>query len=264
MAAWGCMLASGACWFALVAMQMSGRPLEALDWATITTVLGSTIFGRAWSVRALMALVLALIWPILRAGPRLQPGVSVLSVGIAGGLVAGLAWAGHANAEVGVDGWIHHASDAAHLLAAGAWLGGLAPLASLLRTLGSSSTRRDIDGCAETVVRFGNWAALSVAVLVLTGIANAYYLVPAPRALLETSYGNILLVKLLLFALMLAVAAANRTRLTRALLANERDDGARVDAARRLRRNVWLEQALGAGVILLVATLGVTPPPMRI
>jgi len=257
------MVISGACWLALVTIQMSGEPFGAMKASAIATVLGSTVFGQAWSVRALMALLLALIWPILRAGPRFQPEVSVLSVGIAGALLAGLPWAGHANAEVGADGLIHHAGDAAHLLAAGAWLGGLAPLASLLRTLGGSPTHRDVDGCAATVARFGNWAALSVAVLVLTGIANAYYLIPAPRALLETSYGNVLLAKLLLFALMLAIAAANRTRLTRVLLAKERDDGARVDAARRLRRNVWLEQALGAGVVLLVATLGVTPPPMR-
>lgn len=210
-----------------------------------------------------MALVLALFWPILRAGPPREPWVPVLSAGVTGALLAGLAWAGHANAELGAHGLIHHTSDAAHLLAAGAWLGGLAPLASLLRTLGGSPTTRDIDGCAEVAALFGNWAALSVGVLIVTGITNAYYIVPAPRALLETTYGNVLLAKLLLFAVMLALAAANRTRLTTALLAKDRDDRARVSAARRLRRNVWMEQVLGAGVILLVATLGVTPPPMR-
>jgi len=261
--AWAWMMISGACWLALVTIQMSGGPFAAIRTSALATVLGSTVFGQAWSVRALMALVLALIWPTLRADRPCRPRMSVLSVGIAGGLLASLAWAGHANVEVGADGWIHHANDAAHLLAAGAWLGGLTPLASLLGTLGRSPTRRDLDSCAATVLRFGNWAALSVAVLVLTGIANAYYLIPAPRALLETSYGNFLLGKLVLFALMLAVAAANRTRLTGVLVAHERDDGARVDAAWRLRRNVWMEQALGAGVILLVATLGLTAPPLR-
>ncbi len=262
--AWAWMVISGGCWLALVAMQMSGQPLdEALAPSTLSTVLGSTVFGQAWSARASMALVLALAWPILRAGPPRQPRLSVLSVGITGGLLAGLAWAGHANAEVGADGLLHHIGDAAHLLAAGAWLGGLAPLAALLRTLDGSPTAREIDACTEIARRFGNRAALSVGVLLLTGMANAYYLVPTPRALLETTYGNVLLAKLLVFALMLAVAAANRTRLIPVLLANERDIAPRVEAAWRLRRNVWMEQALGAAVLVLVAALGVAPPPMR-
>lgn len=262
-AAWALMVISGGCWLALVTVQMSGGPFGAVTASAIATVLGSTVFGQAWSVRALMALALALFWLILRAGPPHEPWVPVWSVGLTGGLLAGLAWAGHANAEVGADSLIHHTSDATHLVAAGAWLGGLAPLAALLRTLDGSPTTRDIDGCAEIAARFGNWAALSVGVLVLTGIANAYYLIPAPRALLESTYGNVLLAKLLLFALMVAIAATNRTRLTTMLLAKERDDASRSDAARRLKRNVGIEQALGAGVVVLVAVLGVSPPPMR-
>ena len=262
-AAWALIVISGACWLALVTAQMSGVSLDAITASAIAIVLGSTVFGQAWSLRALMALVLALFWLMLRSGPPREPWLPVLSVGVTSGLLASLAWAGHANAEVGAHGVIHHTSDAAHLLAAGTWLGGLAPLASLLKSVGGSPSPRNIDGCAEIAARFGNWAALSVGGLVLTGIVNACYLIPAPVALLETPYGNVLLVKLLLFVLMLAIAAANRTRLTTVLLADDHHDGARVDAARRLRRNVWMEQALGAGIVLLVATLGVTPPPMR-
>ena len=262
-AAWVSMLISGACWLALVTAQMSGEPLGAIKASAIATVLGSTVFGQAWLFRTLMALVLALFWLTLRAGRPRAPWMPVLCVGVASSLLAALAWAGHANAEVGADGLIHHTGDATHLLAAGVWFGGLAPLVALLGALNGSPTAREIDGCAEIAARFGNWAALSVGALVLTGIVNAYYLIPAPETLLATSYGYVLVVKVLLFVLMLAIAAANRTRLTAGLLASERDNGARVDAARRLRRNVWMEQALGAGVVLLVATLGVTPPPMR-
>ena len=262
--AWALMVISGACWLALMTGQMSGESLGAIKAAAIATVLGSTVFGQAWSFRALMTLVLALLWVILRRGPPRGPWLPVLSVGVVCVLLVGLAWAGHANSEVGAHGLIHHTSDATHLLAAGVWLGGLAPLAAVLGGLGASPTTREIDKCAEIAVRFGNWAALSVGVLVLSGIANAYYLIPGPGALPATSYGNILLAKLLLFALMLVVASVNRTRLTTAMLANEHDGRARVDAVRRLRRNVWVEQALGVGVVFLVATLGVTPPPMRI
>ena len=262
-AAWALMVISGAGWLALVTAQMSGVSLGAITASGTATVLRSTVFGQSWSVRALMALALPIFWLILRTGQPWGRWAPLLSLGATSGLLAGLAWAGHANAAVGVNGWIHHASDAAHLIAAGLWLGGLAPLATMLTAISRSPTNWEIDRGAALVERFGNWAALSVGAIVLTGIANAYYLVPAPAALLETAYGNVLLTKLFVFALMLAIAAVNRTRLTTALRATERDEGVRANAVKRLRRNVLVEQTLGAGVVLLVATLGVTPPPMR-
>jgi putative copper resistance protein D len=260
--AWACMMISGACWLALASMQMSGQSLaESLSPSTLATVLGSTVYGQAWSVRALLALALLIMWPTLRAD-RLLRRRWAACLAISGGLLAGLAFAGHANAEVGIDSWVHHAGDAAHLLAAGAWLGGLAPLAALLERLGRSPTTGAIDAGAEIAARFGNWAALSVGVLLLTGTLNAYYLLASPQALTDTPYGQLLLVKLLLFAVMLAIAAVNRTRWTAALRADRGDAATRAAAARRLRRNVLLEGSLAAGVIVLVATLGVTAPVM--
>jgi len=59
--AWASLVISGACWSALVAMQMSARPLAALDRPTIAAVLGSTVFGRAWVLRSVLALALAVM-----------------------------------------------------------------------------------------------------------------------------------------------------------------------------------------------------------
>ncbi len=263
--AWAAMAISGAFWLALVSVVMSGRPLGAATaYSDLALVLGTTTFGHAWSVRALLALGLAAMWPILHAAVLPRRRLAWLtSALISGALLASLAWAGHANIESGAGGWAHHTSDAAHLLAAGAWLGGLFALGAILGTLVRSSTARAIVECAELTVRFGNWAALGVGVIVVTGIVNACYLLPDVRALLETSYGNVLLLKLLVFSIMLAIAAVNRARLTARLRAETGSAAARVCAAGRLRRNVWVEQVLGAIVIVLVAALGVMPPPMR-
>jgi copper resistance protein D len=263
--AWVAMAISGACWLALVSVEMSGRPPgEAISYSDLALVLGTTTFGHAWSVRALLALGLAAMWAVLRAAPRPRRRLAwFTSVVISGALLASLAWAGHANVEVGPHSWAHHASDLAHLLAAGAWLGGLPALAALLSGLVRSPTDHAIDECAKLTARFGNRAALCVGVSVVTGIVNACYLLPDVPALLETPYGHLLLLKLLVFSLMLAIAAVNRTRLTAVMRAERGDAAARVVAAGRLRRNVGVEQALGAIVIALVAALGVTPPPMR-
>jgi putative copper resistance protein D len=263
-AAWACMLVSGACWFAFVSMQMSERPLAALDRATIAAVLGSTVFGRDWSIRVVLALALAAMWPILFAkeAPRRRRAQLACLI-VSGALLASLAWAGHANAQVGRNGVIHHVSDSVHLLAAGAWLGGLAPLASLLWKLQVESRDVALADWARGVTRFGDGAALSVGALVMTGLVNAYYLLPEPKALLETTYGKLLLFKIFVFLIMLGIAAENRRRLTPALNASGGCQSINIAAVRVLRRNVLLEQALGALVILLVAALGVSPPTMK-
>jgi putative copper resistance protein D len=246
----------------LVAVQMSGRPLEALDWATITTVLGSTIFGRAWVLRAVLALALAGMSPVLLIKTPPRPWALVATI-ISGALLGSLAWSGHANAQVGPDGVIHHLNDLMHLLAAGAWLGGLAPLAAVLRQVNAVSNRRALAICAKTVTRFGNAAAFCVGALVMTGIVNACYLLPDWSSLVQTTYGRLLLFKICAFLIMLAIAGVNRKRLTPALNRSNGRPSSTTGAAQSLRRNVFLEQVLGALVILLVAALGVSPPPMR-
>lgn len=258
---WLVVVVSGVCWLALISAQMTRAGLvAAIDPATLLRVLEATTFGQSWSLRMGLALALLVLWQLLRKPLPQRNGALGAAVALSGGLLAGVAWAGHANAEDGLDGLAHHASDALHLLAAGVWLGGLAPLADILGRLGDAPTNPALDRCTDVAARFGNWAALSVAALLLSGVVNAYYLLHVPQALLATTYGNLLLAKLLVFALMLIIAAANRTRLTAALLRHKGDAVARADAARRLRRNVRMEQALGAGVLVLVAALGITAP----
>jgi putative copper resistance protein D len=242
---------------------MSGRPFaEAVTPSALANVLADTVFGQAWSLRAVLALALLGLWLGWLEGSERPGSAWLLAALVAGALLASLAWAGHANAEIGVEGWIHHACDAAHLLAAGAWLGGLAPLAAVLGRLGGGPASHEARRCARIAARFGNLAAGCVGVLVATGIVNAYFLLPTPLSLVDTAYGKLLLAKILLFAAMLAIAAVNRMRLTPALGAARDDPGLAGSAARRLRRNVWIEQALGFAVILIVAALGITPPPM--
>jgi putative copper export protein len=58
---------------------------------------------------------------------------------------------------------------------------------------------------------------VAVATLVGTGVINGWFLVGSPSNLIEQPYGPILLLKLLLFTGMLALAAVNRFWLVPAL-----------------------------------------------
>ena len=102
-----------------------------------------------------------------------------------------------------------------------------------------------------------------VAILVATGLVNSGFLVgwPGLQHLWASLYGQLLTVKLVLFAGMLAMAAANRFRLTPALGQALGDAMPTAEAIAALRKSVALETAAAFGVVALVAWFGTLAPP---
>ena len=78
---------------------------------------------------------------------------------------------------------------------------------------------------------------------------------------LGTSYGKLLIVKLLLFAGMLGLAGVNRFLIVpKLIIANDAGSASRLI---RLRRHIVGEQALGFLVILIVSVLGMMQPAIN-
>jgi putative copper export protein/mono/diheme cytochrome c family protein/peroxiredoxin len=240
-------LLSGLLWLSVEAVRMSGLPpASALSHGTLGTVLGETLFGRVWVVRFVLAVALG---ATLFTGRR--AALDATRASLAAALLASLAFAGHAAAERGTDRIVHLSADAAHLLAAGAWVGALLPLAHLL------SRAHALELAERATRRFSIMGIACVSVLVLTGTVSAWYTVGSVPGLFGTGYGRVLLVKLALFAAMLVLAAANRLRWTPRLRAA---GGEPALALKRLRRNAIAETSLGAAVLGVVGLLGVTVP----
>src|SRR5262249_9161373 len=243
-------LLSGLAWLAVEAVRMSGLPpASALNRATLGTVLAETLFGRVWMVRFVLA---AALGAMLFRGRRAV--LDTTRALLAAALLASLAFAGPAAAERGSDRVVHLAADIAHLLAAGAWLGALLPLAHLL------SRAHALELAERATGRFSIMGIACVSVLVLTGTISAWYTVGSVPGLFGTDYGQVLLAKLALFAAMLALAAANRVRWTPRLRAAGGEAGL---ALRRLRRNAIGEASLGVAVLGVVGILGVTVPALH-
>ena len=117
---------------------------------------------------------------------------------------------------------------------------------------------------AEEALRgFSFVGTIIVALLILTGTVNGWFLVgPGNIASLgQSTYGLLLIAKLLLFAGMLGLAALNRYRLTPALAqAIEEEDAPRAQAL--LRASLVVEGGLAIVILGLVAWLGTLSPPM--
>jgi putative copper resistance protein D len=171
------------------------------------------------------------------------------------GFLAAIAFTGHAGATPGVVGDLHLASDIVHLVAAGAWLGGLPPFMLLLATAERSADAAWTDAAAVATRRFSLVGTASVVALAVTGTANTWILVGGPAGLAATDYGRLLALKICLFAAMVGVAAFNRLHLTPRLAAP--------GTVRRLRHNSLIETGLGLLVIAIVSTIGTMAPEIH-
>jgi putative copper resistance protein D len=236
-------LAALTAWLALEATMMSGESIgAALFDGTLGTVLRETRFGTLSLVRAtlMLGLVVTLLWRnrIARDAATLLAGTALILTTATG----------HAGAEDGPGGDVHLAADMLHLLAAGAWLGGLLPFAA---AMARPMSLAQADAEAR---RFSRLGLVCVGAILATGSINAWFLVGNGPALVGTVYGRLLLAKIALFLAMVGIAAINRYRLTPLI----RDAGAGALAA--LRRNSVVEAALGLAILLIVAVLGTLPP----
>ncbi|CAL9490531.1 copper resistance protein CopC [Streptomyces werraensis] len=139
-----------------------------------------------------------------------EPDKRDLTFGLAlGGTVvaAGLAasWAMSEHASQGLQAGVAMPVDVVHLLAVAAWLGGLtALLVALYRAPVETPVGRD------AVRRFSRLAFGSVVTLAVTGVYQSWRQLGSWSAFTDTRYGQLLLVKIALVAVMVAVAFLSR------------------------------------------------------
>jgi putative copper resistance protein D len=230
------------------AAAMAGSPAAAVDYAAVSAVLLETRFGRVWCWHLLLAAILVLA--CLGRHAR-RPVVLFLSLG----LLASLGWVGHAAMDDGSTRIAHELNQTVHLLTAGLWLGGLAPLAWVLRQAPRQPGDFEISLARDALRNFSHMGHVAVALIALTGAINTLLLVGSLDVMFDTSYGRLLAFKILLFLAMVVVALINRLRLAPRI-------SGEVSALRALGRTVALEQGLALAVLAIVSILGTWPPAL--
>jgi putative copper resistance protein D len=259
-------IVSGIVWFWIVLARMTGGSLwEMPRIDSIGVAITQTQFGRLWTWRLGLMLLFTTANVFARRKCRtfLWSSRAWQYVGliIATTLLASITWAGHAGATIGDERPIHLTADAAHLIAAGLWPGGLLPLTLLLVRATRSREPSLLSASGAITRRFSAVSLLVVAALAATGLTNSYFLVGSLPALVTTTYGRLLVMKLFLFSIMIGFGACNLLRFKPQLaLANEQNAN-QCDALRKLMRNVIAELCIGTLIVLIVGALGATPPP---
>ena len=160
----------------------------------------------------------------------------------------------HAAAASG-SGWAV-AADFAHLVAAAVWAGGLIFLALLLFQLHHQRTLPDPDWMVLLLTRYSLSAQIAVFILALTGLFGSFVQLPDASSLFTTTYGRVLLIKLVIVAAILALAYFNNRAVKRA-----QDTVARTSELSRFTRRVAAEAGMAAVLFISVAVLVQTPTP---
>lgn len=173
-----------------------------------------------------------------------RPGklAAVLGLLVAG---AALALSGHASAAA--PQWLMRPMVFLHATAIAAWIGALIPLGLALR--------HGDAGAIASLRRFSRFIPYAVGLLIVAGIVLAVVQVEQPMALIDTAYGQVFLIKLLLLVGLFILAALNRWSLT----APTEAGGA--GARRRLVRSITVETTIVLMIFGAVATWRFTPPP---
>jgi copper transport protein len=235
--------------------------------AIMSTSYGAYLLARA----VLLALALLVLLGAARASglpwrrgsslaePPLRPLTSrvLLLLGLA--YLGALALSGHA-ATVPHMTLTAVVLDWLHLVAMTVWIGGMAAIALLL--VPARGGRGDL---LDLLDRFSPAAYVAVGALAATGLFNAQTRLSGPALLTSTLYGQLLLIKLALVAVLMAVSATHvfwtRPRLRRALSGAAQPPGpALTRGFASLAARLRFEPALGALLLLCVALMQQVAP----
>jgi len=235
-------LASALLSLCFVTGEMTGDFAIGFAPSAMATVVTSTAYGHVFLLRAVLLIGLALLC--------LGSGRNAMKAIVAGGALALLGLTSHAAAAGSPRfEYLRAAIDALHLLCAGFWIGGLAVLVpELLPRIG------DTVRLVALLRLFSRWGAASVAVLVAAGTANAVLILDVPGMRWSDTYATWLAVKIVLAALMVALALSNRFGVLPALARGDAEAGDTIPLT------VLAELGAALLILLIVGFLGVIAP----
>jgi copper transport protein len=183
------------------AYAIGGSLGDAVDPGVIADELG-TRTGRAWIARLLLLAVAAWLLPRLR---RWDATVG-RAVAVAGGLALLVTVTVTGHAVSGDHVALAFVTDVVHLSGVSVWLGGLVVLVAALLV-----PTDEVDAAVAVVDRFSQVAFGAVLAIVVSGVVQGWRQVGGYDALFDTTYGRLLVVKVLVVGAMLVAAGFSRS-----------------------------------------------------
>ncbi|MBA3275074.1 MAG: CopD family protein [Chloroflexia bacterium] len=220
----------------------------------IVNTLGQTRYGHLWLLRIGLIVVLGLVlaacgWWFMKRR-QVEGGIAWI---VAAAVALPFSLIAHASAQTS-GRFFAIAADAAHLVAASIWAGGIALLvAVLLPGLRRLDPERRRLVLRRLLPRFSTLALICMAVIGVTGFYAGWLHVGNWTALTTTPYGRALMVKLGLLLVILILAGINLLVITRKLVAQEREGA---EGSVWTSRLGWTVTGELIAIVVLLAAVG--------
>ncbi|MFE6137157.1 copper resistance CopC/CopD family protein [Bacillus sp. NPDC057893] len=218
--------------------------LEAFDPLLLKETLQLSVFGYVWKTQMVLISMLMIVTYFAVKREKLSSfKVWSLPIVLFIGLLVMKAFNSHAYGSKFKD--VAVVMDFLHLFAASLWIGGLSSIILLLRKEDDKWTKY-----WDAIKRFSPWATGAVIVLLITGLFNSTFFIPAIHSLFDTKYGLALLTKILLFVCMGILGIFHYVK-------------GRMGAQKKLGATLKVEFIVGMIVFVIVAFMtNVQTPPM--
>ena len=235
-------LASALLCVCFVGGEMAGDPMAGFQPQVIGSVVGDTFYGHVFVVRLALLIGLALL--------SRADGAFVWKALLSGAALAALGLTSHAAAS-GTPRYetARAAIDALHIIAGGFWVGGLIVLLPEVWR-----RPRNTEQLVGLLSLFSRWGVVSVAVLVTAGTLNGVFILGQQGMPWNGTYVTLLAGKIVLAAMMIALALTNRFGVLPALARGEDE------AQETIPLTVSAELGAAVAILVIVGFLGLTAP----
>ena len=220
-------------------------------------VVSHSQFGTIWLWRLAAIVVMAAIW---FGGTRRELGQRGAVLMLAAGIVVAITIS--ATSHAGDEGLLTRGNliNSLHICAGASWGGAVIAYLALLRRMSRHGFNEDIAGSATGL---STLATVALAVVIPSGIYNAWEHIPELADLWQSGYGNTLLVKLVLVGVMMTIGALNRFRVIPDMLRSIRTGATRPRPASRFIRVLSIDMTVFILLMACAAALGLQGPPMH-
>lgn len=248
--------------FAALALQTSSvtdtNLAQALTAENLRRVLTQTAYGTMWFVQIGAAFLLVAVAVLLKRS--VNASLLWLGLTLAAVLIATLSFTGHARAAQ-AEHRFAVVSDWLHLVAAGIWTGGIFYLIlTLPKSMKGFDDLKRLSVLSRAIPRFSNLAVFCVSLMALTGIYNSWVHLEEWRDFVTLPYGITLLVKIALFALLVALGGFNKFVLRpRIVKSAEENASGGAGTIKDFYFVLGIEAAFVAVVLLLTAIIAFLP-----
>jgi putative copper export protein len=223
------------------------------------SVLSETSFGPPWLLQLLTGTASFFLMILaIRRKDILRKAALSISFGLSLAALLGPSLSGHARAA-----WDEYSfaiiSDWLHLVAGSMWIGGLSVLAfAIAVALGEDDREVTLESLSVMTKRFTSIAIPATVLLAITGLYNTWIHVESLSALVGTTYGLVLVVKVAISVVMIGLGGINAFVLRPKIVAGS--EAGADEGEMRLFNSVRFEMLLATIVLLLAGILAFLPP----